>query len=199
MTHVRSQRQGFTLVEVIVVTAILAVITTTAAVALGKMFSISGKTRDGVRATETVRSALFELSAELRSSEKVQCKADEVSDILIYTYNGKAGDPHKPARQCTVRLSESGLVKEERSEFSGTGDPGSKELIVPAAAGFEVKCLTDRGWTSEPRGGVYAVSLSARIISADGPGRDEVYTTAVNVPRTLWQGGAPLEEVEKDV
>lgn len=190
MIHNRSQQQGFSLIEVMVVTSILAVITTTAAVALGKMFSISGQTREAARLTKTVRSGLFAVSAELRSSETVQCKPDE----LVYTHNGKPGEPHKPARQCTIRLTEAGLVKEvSRDELSST------ELIVPGAVAFEVKCLTDKGWTSKPRGDIYVVSLSARIATPKGPGKEDVYTTSVSIPRAIWQGGAPFEEVENGV
>ncbi|MCD6287521.1 MAG: prepilin-type N-terminal cleavage/methylation domain-containing protein [Candidatus Hydrogenedentes bacterium] len=210
MTDRRSGSRGFTLVEVVVVLVILSVITTTAAVALGKMMSLSRKTRVSTVTVQTARSVLLDLSAELRSSRILKCEDGSSkpvsSDTLVYLYNGGPGEPYKPARKCTLRImppdengSGGGLVKEVRSELADENESTIPEPLIPEAVGFDVKCLTANGWTSNPHGDVYAVSLTVRVAAGDGGRRERVYTTSVNVPRTIWQGNGPVGEVQNNV
>jgi len=202
MDGIRYRARAFTLIEVVTVIAILAVITTIASVALGKMFTMTSESRSAAVNEQSVRSALIELSRDLHSSASVECRAD----TLIYEYNGRPGEPFQPSSRCTVRLVESSdpqqpsiLVRETRSELRGKEQAGLVEELIPNVLGFKVRCLTDRGWTSQAGRGVDVVSLSVWT-GGQRVGRDvRVYSTAVNVPRTLWQGRTSAREERGNV
>ncbi len=203
MDNTRYRERGFTLIEVIVVIVILAVISTAAWVALGKMLTSNREVRSMARSERAARRAMLELSRELHSASSIEVRTgktegadDQLSaDTLIYKYNGRPGDPFRPGRVCTVRLAKpddpanlAGLVKEGRSELPG--DESIVDELVGKAVGFKVQRLTDEGeWTSgRTRGDVTAVSLTVWVEGMSRGRGPRSYSTAVNVPRLMWKG-----------
>ena len=199
------RNRGFTLIEIVVVVAILAVITTAASVTLGRMFGLWRGVRTAALVDQNTRDVLLDLSGELRSSSTVTCRPGTVqmeseklsADTLVYKLDEQVGEPSEPARLCTVRLVQStdtdaaaGLIKEVRSD-SGTGD---RVVLIPEAVGFQVHCLTRAGWTSQAMSDVWAVALTVWVKSSEGGRGPRVYSTAVNVPRALWQRGVQRQE-----
>ncbi len=194
----RPRGTGFTLIEIIVVVAILAVITTGASVALGRMFGLWREVRTAALVDENARSELLDLSRQLRSARSVRCEPRVVqteagrvnADTLVYELDAVPGEPGQPARACTVRLvakadtdDTAGLVKEIQSD-SGMQEP---VVIIPEAVGFQVRCLTRTGWTPAPASDVRAVALTVWVQPSGGGGRPRIYSTAVNLPRTPWR------------
>jgi len=205
----RYRARAFTLIELVTVLAILAVITTTAAVALGKMFSLTRQVRLRAVSDQQVRTVLLDLSGELHSAGTVRChdgRAESAgggqmpADTLFYEYNGRPGEPFKPGSLCTIRLVSSddphvpsALVKEVRSELEGQGTSTESRKLVENAVGFDIKCLGPKGrWRSQADGDVRAVSITVWTAGSQR-GRDpRAYSTAVNVPRSIWKGGTPM-------
>jgi len=207
MGNTRYRERAFTLIEVIVAIVILAVITTAAWVAIGKMFTSNSEVRSFARLDRAARQAMLELSRELHSASSVEIRtgttegADEQlsADTLVYKHNGRPGDPFRPGRVCTVRLAKpddpdnlAGLVKEVRSELGG--DESIVGELVGKAVGFEVRSLAKAGWTSRPRGDVNAVSITVWVKDMSRGRGPRSYSTAVNVPRLIWKGSSQQEE-----
>ncbi len=202
---IRCRVRAFTLIEVLAVIAILAVITSIASVAVVKMLTWTREVRSVARSETAVRDALNELTRELHSAGRVQCRPGRTeesgvemqADTLIYEHNGRAGEPFRPAHRCTVRLVSSGepneprgLVKEVRPEPGREGEV-TAETLVENAVGFRVRCLTNGGWTARPKGDVKAVSVTLWVAGTERGQETRAYSTAVNVPRLLWKGGTP--------
>ena len=199
------RNRGFTLIEIVVVVAILAVITTAASVTLGRMFGLWRGVRTAALVDQNTRDVLLDLSGELRSSSTVTCRPGTVqmeseklsADTLVYKLDEQVGEPSEPARLCTVRLVQgaeadepAGLIKEVRAD-SGTKD---RVVLIPEAVGFQVRCLTSTGWTSRAMSDVRAVALTVWVKSSEGGRGPRVYSTAVNVPRALWRRAVQRQE-----
>jgi len=189
MTGKSCRNQGFTLIEVITVIAILAVLTTAASVTLGKMFGLWREIRGDALADQNARDVLLDLSRELRSSSMVACRAG----TLVYELDGVPDDPSEPARRCTVRLVKStdpeqpsGLIR----DISTRSGEEQRDMLIPDAESFQVRCLTGTGWRPLGEADVRAVALTVRVEFSERGIEPRVYSTAVNVPRTLWRGGA---------
>jgi len=192
--------KGFTLIEIIVVVAILAVITAAASVALGRMFGLWRQVRTAALVDQNARSGLLGLCRELRSARNVRCERAVIqteegrmhADKLVYELDAVPGEPGEPARVCTVRLvaksdtdEPAGLIKEIRSG----SEMQEVVAIIPEAVGFQTRCLTGTGWTVGSTSDVRAVGLTVRVQPAQSGRAPRVYSSAVNLPRALWQGG----------
>ena len=198
MARERPRGTGFTLIEIIVVVAILAVITTAASVALGRMFGLWRQVRTAALVDQNARSKLLDLSRELRSARRVRREPGVIqteegrvnADTLVYELEAVPGEPGKPARVCTVRLvaksdtnETAGLIKEIRSD----SEMQEVEAIVPEAVGFQTRCLTGTGWTMEPASDVRGLGMTVWVQPSESGRAPRVYSTAVNLPRALRQ------------
>jgi prepilin-type N-terminal cleavage/methylation domain-containing protein len=197
MTGKSCRNRGFTLVEVVTVIAILAVITTAASVTLGKMFGLWREVRSAALVDQNTRQVLLDLSKEIRSASVVRCRtgtaADEAgvmkADTLIYELDGVPDDPSEPARRCTLRLLRSadpeqptGLIR----EINLRSGEEQRDLLIPEAESFQVRCLTGAGWTSRAESDVHAVALTVSVRFSERGRGPRLYSTAVNVPRAVW-------------
>lgn len=197
MTGKSCRNRGFTLVEVVTVIAILAVITTAASITLGKMFGLWREVRSAALVDQNARQVLLDLSKEIRSASAVQCRAGTAAgeaglmkaDTLIYELDGIPDDPSEPARRCTVRFVHSadpeqptGLIREINL---GSGEE-QRELLIPEAESFQVRCLTSGGWGARAESDVQAVALAVRVRFSGRSRGPRLYSTAVNVPRAVF-------------
>jgi prepilin-type N-terminal cleavage/methylation domain-containing protein len=196
----RLRSTGFTLIEIIVVVAILAVITTAASVALGRMFGLWRQVRTAALVDQNARSELLDLSRQLRSARSVRCEPRVVqteagrvnADTLVYEMEAVPGEPEQPARVCTVRL----VPKADADDTAGLtrriqSDSEMQEpvIILPEAVGFQVRCLTLTGWTAAPASDARAVAMTVWVQPSESGRTPRIYSTAVNLPRTLRQDG----------
>jgi prepilin-type N-terminal cleavage/methylation domain-containing protein len=199
MRDKRDRERGFTLIEIVTVIALLAVITATTSVALGKMFGLWRGARTAALIDQRTREALLDLSRELRSATTVRCSAGSGgvsgSDILTYELGERTDEPEASGRWCTVRLvtdgdQPAGLVKEIRADLRGSAEPIAREVLIPSAVELRVRCIASTGQMERavPRNDV--VSLTVWVEGTERGRGPRAYATAVNIPRLLWQGGA---------
>jgi prepilin-type N-terminal cleavage/methylation domain-containing protein len=196
----RLRSTGFTLIEIIVVVAILAVITTAASVALGRMFGLWRQVRTAALVDQNARSELLDLSRQLRSARSVRCEPRVVqteagrvnADTLVYEMEAVPGEPEQPARVYTVRL----VPKADADDTTGLArriqsDSEMQEpvIILPEAVGVQVRCLTLTGWTAAPASDARAVAMTVWVQPSESGRTPRIYSTAVNLPRTLRQDG----------
>jgi type II secretory pathway pseudopilin PulG len=189
------------LIEVLVVIVILAAIGTIAWTALGKMFTSNSEVRSMARSERAARQAMLELSRELHSASSVEISRGKTeradgqlsADTLVYRYNGRPGDPFRPATVCTVRLAKpddpanlAGLVKQVRSELGG--EESTSNGLVGKAVGFEVRALAKAGRISRTPDDTTAVSITVWVEGMSRSRGPRSYSTAVNVPRLIWKG-----------
>lgn len=194
----RCRMQGFTLIEILTVIALLAVITTTATVALGKMFGLWRQVRTAALIDQRSRKVLLDLSRELRSAGTVQCRAGAAktegivggADILIYELAEPAGEGRwSIVRLVTASEEGPGLVREIRSDLSGLAEPIAREVLIPEAVGFKVRCIAGARRGERARADADAVGLTVWIKGTERGRGPRAYATAVNIPRLLWQPG----------
>jgi prepilin-type N-terminal cleavage/methylation domain-containing protein len=187
-----SRERGFTLVEMLTVIALLAVLTTTAAIALGRMFGLWRQSRAAALIDQKTRQAMLDLSRELRSAGALMAPpgvslgtGDLPSNILVYD----AGE----GRWCTVRLvmtgeTTEGLVKETRTSLRGPVEPSSREVLIPEAVGFQVTYPSGGRHRLEGATQADVVGITVWVQGTRSSGGPRAYATAVNIPRLLWQG-----------
>lgn len=193
MSNKTSRARGFTLVEMLMVIALLAVITTTAAIALGKMFALWRQTRIAALIDQRTRQVMLDLSRELRAAAALLAPpevplgtGDLPSNILVYDL----GD----GRWCTVRLATTGgktegLVKETRASLRGPVEPACREVLIPEAVGFKVTYPFSGQHRLAGVPQADAVGVTVWVEGILRSGAPQAYATAVNIPRLLWQGG----------
>ncbi len=185
----RCRIQGFTLIETVTVIALLAVITTTASVALVKMLGLGRQARTAALIDQRTRQVMLDLSRELRSTgallappEVPLVKGDLPSHILVYDLG--------EGLWCTVRLDTAGagLVKEIRSGLRAS-ETVAKEVLIPEAVGFKVT-YTASG-QDRYMGAQYADAVGVTVwVEGTQRGRGpRAYATAVSIPRLLWKTG----------
>ncbi len=189
----RCRIQGFTLIETVTVIALLAVITTTASVAVVKMLGLGRQARTAALIDQKTRQVMLDLSRELRSTGALLAPpdislstGDLPSNILMYDLG--------EGRWCTVRLDAAGeerlgLVKEIRSDARLSAEPISKEVLISDAVGFRVKYTTSG--RREVMGAPYpeAVGLTVWVEGTQRGRGPRAYATAVSVPMLVWPIG----------
>jgi prepilin-type N-terminal cleavage/methylation domain-containing protein len=190
----RCRIQGFTLIEVVVVIAILGVITTTASVALVKVLGLWRQARTASFIDENTRQVMLDLSRELRSTGALlappgvplaKTKGGLPSHILVYDLG--------EGLWCTVRLDTAGeepagLVKEIRSGLQAS-EAVAREVLIPEAVGFKVTYTArgqDRDTEVQHPGAVGVTVWVEGMQRGRGP---RAYATAVSIPRLLWKTG----------
>ena len=197
----RCRLQGFTLIEIITVIALLAVITTISSVALGKMFGLWRQVRTAALIDQNSRQALLDLSRELRSATTVQCRAGTAedkggvgaADILTYELGEPRGEPAASGRWCTVRLvttdeQPAGLIKEIRSDSRGSAEPIAREVLIPEAVGFRVRSIAGTRQIEAATPHADMVGLTVWVKGTERGRGPHTYATAVNIPRLLRRG-----------
>jgi len=190
MVGKRCRMQGFTLIETVTVIALLAVITTTASVALVKMLGLWRQARTAALIDQKTRQVMLDLSRELRSARALLAPP-QVSlgtgglprDILIYDVG--------EGRWCTVQLEvegkqQLGLVKEIRSDLRRSVEPVSREVLISDAVGFGVQYTT----TGQRKlmGAPYpeSVGLTVWVEGMERGRGSRAYATAASVPMLVW-------------
>jgi prepilin-type N-terminal cleavage/methylation domain-containing protein len=189
----RCRMQGFTLIETVTVIALLAVITTTASVALVKMLGLWRQARTAALIDQKTRQVMLDLSQELRSARALLGPPDVPlgtgalpSNILIYDLG--------EGRWCTVRLEAAGeehvgLVKEIRSDLRRSVEPISREVLISDAVGFRVRYTTSGRRQIMGAPSPETVGLTVWVEGMERGRGPRAYATAASIPMLVWPIG----------
>lgn len=91
LKYIKSSRRGFTLVEVLVAIAIVAVIGTAAVASMGQVITNSGKNNNEMIALSNLKSAAFWLSQDTRQAYFIAIDSNtNCPAITYYDFNGNS-------------------------------------------------------------------------------------------------------------